>query len=45
MMTPHFNSFGEFLHMGGLGVYVWTCEIELIDGSRAVFSGDVTLVR
>lgn len=27
------------------GVYVWTCEIELIDGSRAVFSGDVTLVR
>lgn len=27
------------------GVYVWVCEIELIDGTREVLSGDVTLVR
>ena len=27
------------------GVYVWKCEIELIDGRREVFSGDVTLLR
>jgi gliding motility-associated-like protein len=27
------------------GVYVWTCEIELIDGTREVYSGDVTLVK
>lgn len=32
MMTPHFNSFAEFLHMGGLGVYVWTCYV-LVFGS------------
>ena len=32
MMTPYFNSFGEFLHMGGLGVYVWTCYV-LVFGS------------
>ncbi len=24
-MTPYFSSFQEFMHMGGLGVYVWTC--------------------
>ena len=27
------------------GVYVWMCEIEVPDGSRKVFSGDVTLLR
>ena len=27
------------------GVYVWLCEIELVDGTRQVLSGDVTLVR
>lgn len=27
------------------GVYVWMCEVELIDGSREVYSGDVTLLR
>lgn len=27
------------------GVYVWLCEIELIDGTKEVLSGDVTLVR
>jgi gliding motility-associated-like protein len=27
------------------GVYVWTCEVEMIDGSRLRFSGDVTLLR
>ena len=27
------------------GVYVWKCEIELIDGHREIFSGDVTLLR
>ncbi|HZI54566.1 MAG TPA: gliding motility-associated C-terminal domain-containing protein, partial [Chitinophagaceae bacterium] len=27
------------------GVYVWLIEIELIDGTRKVLSGDVTLVR
>jgi len=27
------------------GVYVWKCEVELIDGSREVYSGDVTLIR
>lgn len=27
------------------GVYAWVCEIELIDGSREILSGDVTLVR
>ena len=32
MMTPYFSSFGEFLHMGGLGVYVWTCYV-LVFGS------------
>lgn len=26
-MTPYFSSFQEFLHMGGLGVYVWTCYV------------------
>jgi gliding motility-associated-like protein len=27
------------------GVFVWMCEIELIDGSRETLSGDVTLIR
>ena len=27
------------------GVYVWKCEVTLIDGSPKVFSGDVTLLR
>jgi uncharacterized repeat protein (TIGR01451 family) len=27
------------------GVYVWVAEVELLDSSRIVFSGDVTLVR
>jgi gliding motility-associated-like protein len=27
------------------GVYVWKCEVEMLDGSHKVFSGDVTLVR
>jgi len=27
------------------GVYAWTCEVELIDGSMEVLHGDLTLVR
>ena len=27
------------------GVFVWLCEIELIDGSHEVLSGDLTLVK
>jgi gliding motility-associated-like protein len=27
------------------GVFAWVCEVELLDGSREVLSGDVTLVR
>ncbi|MDO8368986.1 MAG: gliding motility-associated C-terminal domain-containing protein [Saprospiraceae bacterium] len=28
-----------------LGVYVWYCEVEFIDGETKLFKGDVTLVR
>lgn len=24
-MTPYFDSFSAFLHMGGHGAYVWAC--------------------
>ncbi|MBE2897282.1 heme exporter protein CcmD [Pasteurellaceae bacterium 20609_3] len=24
-MTPFFDSFAEFIHMGGYGFYVWLC--------------------
>lgn len=30
---------------GQLGVYVWYCEVEFIDGETKLFKGDVTLVR
>ncbi len=30
---------------GQLGVYVWYCEVEFIDGEVKLFKGDVTLVR
>ncbi|MBC7778245.1 MAG: gliding motility-associated C-terminal domain-containing protein, partial [Phycisphaerae bacterium] len=30
---------------GQLGVYVWYCEVEFIDGEVKLFKGDVTLIR
>ncbi|MFN0216643.1 MAG: hypothetical protein ACKVT2_20480 [Saprospiraceae bacterium] len=30
---------------GQLGVYVWYCEVEFIDGETKLFKGDVTLIR
>lgn len=30
---------------GQLGVYVWYCEVEFIDGETVLFKGDVTLMR
>jgi gliding motility-associated-like protein len=30
---------------GQLGVYVWYCEVEFIDGETKLFKGDVTLMR
>lgn len=30
---------------GQLGVYVWYCEVEFIDGEIKLFKGDVTLIR
>ncbi|MFN0215505.1 MAG: hypothetical protein ACKVT2_14710 [Saprospiraceae bacterium] len=31
--------------IGQLGVYVWVCEVEFIDGQTKLFKGDVTLIR
>jgi hypothetical protein len=28
-----------------LGVYVWYCEVEFIDGEKKLFTGDVTVIR
>lgn len=28
-----------------VGVYVWYCEVEFIDGEKKLFTGDVTLIR
>jgi gliding motility-associated-like protein len=28
-----------------LGVYVWYCEVEFIDGEKKLFKGDVTVIR
>ena len=30
---------------GQVGVYVWYCEVEFIDGQTKLFKGDVTLIR
>lgn len=30
---------------GQVGVYVWYCEVEFIDGETKLFKGDVTLIR
>ena len=30
---------------GQIGVYVWYCEVEFIDGQTKIFRGDVTLIR
>jgi hypothetical protein len=30
---------------GQIGVYVWYCEVEFIDGQSKIFRGDVTLIR
>jgi hypothetical protein len=30
---------------GQVGVYVWYCEVEFIDGQTKIFRGDVTLIR